>query len=655
VHTPVREFRHDINGLRAWAVAGVVLYHLGIPGFKGGFVGVDVFFVISGFLMTGLIVGGLERGGFSLRSFYMARARRIVPALLALCAALLAVGWLFLPPQEYAQLGRHAVSAATFLSNHLFAREAGYFDAASHEKWLLHTWSLSVEWQFYIALPLALVAIWRLAPGRRSIALALGAVLVLSLAASITLTPRNAPAAFFLLPTRAWEMLAGGLVFLLMPRLRLTGGQSAVLEGAGFALIIGSVVVMSAGQGWPGWRAAIPVAGAALVLIANRQHSILTRGAAVQWLGNASYSVYLWHWPVVVGLAYAGLLDSGWAAAGVVASLVLGHASWKFVEQPGRRMLASVPPCRGAAVVVAAVVAVGVPALVVNAGKGWPGRLDPAVERTFAEAVNWNPRMGACLASAPRDVVSCTYGGPDLGVIVMGDSHAATIVRALERSLPADRHVLDWTYGACPPLVGVRSIDPMHGNHCGRIVPQLLTRQRALDPAAPVIVMSRWTAYIDGPNEHSRRAEFGQPSIYFDGSAQLHDQVRQRLAQTVCALAETRPVYLMRPTPELREHVPKTMGRAMQIVKPVRVSITLDEYRQRHRFILEAQDAAAKQCGAKILDPVPLLCEGGQCWGDKGGVPLYFDDNHLSETGAALLAPLFAEVAGHAAGTPGRP
>ncbi|MBL8428771.1 MAG: acyltransferase [Dechloromonas sp.] len=193
-----RGFRGDVNGLRAWAVMAVILYHFGVPGFGGGFVGVDVFFVISGFLMTGIVIKGLEQGSFSVLAFYGARIRRIVPALLGLCFFLLVLGYAVLSPPDYKTLATHALSAISFVSNFKFWDEAGYFDISSHEKWLLHTWSLSVEWQFYLLLPLLLSAVWRLKPGRLPQIYVLLACTVISLGLSVALTDSYPTTAFFL-------------------------------------------------------------------------------------------------------------------------------------------------------------------------------------------------------------------------------------------------------------------------------------------------------------------------------------------------------------------------------------------------------------------------------------------------------------------------
>ena len=252
----IASFRTDINGLRAWAVMAVILYHFGIPGFTGGFVGVDVFFVISGYLMTGIIISKLENSsggeGFSIIGFYIARARRIIPALLALCAILLLGGWFALPASEYRLLATHVISSLGFFSNIKFWSEGGYFDVGSHDKWLLHTWSLSVEWQFYLILPLMLAFVWKIRPGRQSANLLIIATFVASLAFCIVHTSVDPSASFYLLPTRAWEMLAGGIVYLASQRIALAKTSGKLIESIGFALILYSILMFS--QAPPGLR-----------------------------------------------------------------------------------------------------------------------------------------------------------------------------------------------------------------------------------------------------------------------------------------------------------------------------------------------------------------------------------------------------------------
>lgn len=324
------EFRKDINGLRAVAVMVVLLFHFGVPGFAGGFVGVDIFFVISGFLMTKIIFDGLERGSFSFFHFYLSRARRIIPALAVTVLAVLALGWLLLSPAEYRSLGKHAGGSLAFISNLLYWQEAGYFDAASHEKWLLHTWSLSVEFQFYVLYPILLVAAGKVL-GRAHLKFFVAGLAALSLALSVYASKAWPEASFFILPTRAWELLAGGLVYLYP--LKVTQQRSRMLEGGGIIMIVASVALFSSENIWPGWLAMVPVFGAVSLLIASRKASIFTANRGSQILGNASYSIYLWHWPVVVLLSYFGLLTNFlWIVVGVLASIALGYGSFRYVE-----------------------------------------------------------------------------------------------------------------------------------------------------------------------------------------------------------------------------------------------------------------------------------------------------------------------------------
>ena len=375
--SPPATFRTDINGLRAYAVLAVMLYHFGVPGFGGGFIGVDVFFVISGFLMTRILIESIDgaRGGDCqwLLNFYLARARRIVPALLALCLGLLILGWYLLPSLDYRTL-----FALTFLSNIKFWREAGYFDADSHDKWLLHTWSLSVEWQFYLLFPLLILLVWRLFPGRRAAFAALLIGFVASLFLSVLITPGQPSAAFFLLPTRAWELFAGGLVYLLGSHWRPKPASAWRLEGIGFLLIFTATTAFSADSAWPGYRAVLPVAGAMLVLLAARQASPWTHPRPLQAIGNWSYSIYLWHWPVVVALVYLERAQQVMPVLlGLGLSLLLGWLSYTWVENPGRRLLTRSRPWPATAMVAGLTLLVATPAFAVRQAAGVAGRLPP--------------------------------------------------------------------------------------------------------------------------------------------------------------------------------------------------------------------------------------------------------------------------------------
>lgn len=643
-------FRGDINGLRAWAVVAVMLYHFGVPGFGGGFVGVDVFFVISGFLMTGIVVRGLERGGCPwvfVMSFYMARARRILPALIVLCAVLLTLGWWVLMPLDYKLLANHAVFSVTFLSNIKFWREAGYFDAASHEKWLLHTWSLAVEWQFYLLLPLALMAVWKWRPSRRVVATALLAGFLASLALSVVGTPFRPIPAFYLLPTRAWEMLAGGLVYLLAPGWALTTRQRMAIELTGMVLVIGAIVGFDATSPWPGWRAMAPVMGSAAVLLAVRTGSSWTGHAVAQWLGTRSYSLYLWHWPVVVGLTFGEWQGSSIAiAAGLAVTLLLGHLSYKWVENPARKLLLNHRRGWGAGAMLCGVLGVAASGAWIGLQEGVLDRFSPSILTVSQEALNENPRQAECHPGVGSISPSCMFGGNQLRAIVMGDSHANALVSgvAAAASSPNDG-IMEWTYRGCPILLGVQSI--RLAAQCGAFIDWSVNQLKHMPPTVPVIIINRHGQYTVGQNEDP--AQKNIPWVYFSRPYKTAEpaflkEYGQHLIDTACEIAKGRSVYLVRPIPEMGVDVPKAMARAMVWGKQRDVSISLGEYFRRHALTWAAQDAAHDRCGVKILDPLPYLCHDGRCYGAKDGRPLYYDDDHLSEWGNKLLVPMFAEV-----------
>ncbi|PSV30190.1 acyltransferase [Photobacterium sp. GB-27] len=323
------KFRTDINGLRALAVIAVVLFHFNPSWVPGGFAGVDVFFVISGFLMTGIIFRGLENNSFSIINFYVARANRIIPALSVVCLALLIFGWFYLTPLDYRALGKHVASSMGFVSNIIYWRESGYFDAVAHSKWLLHTWSLSVEWQFYMIYPVVLVLLKKcISLTNIKRLLIVGTVIGFIFSAYATYRWPNP--AYFLLPTRAWEMMMGGLAFL-YPLQNIKETSKKYLEWVGIALILASYAFISKDNLWPGYLALIPVLGAYLIIIANRNGSVITDNVVMQKVGLWSYSIYLWHWPVVVFGYYFEMQH--WEWIGIPLSVILGFCSYKLIEK----------------------------------------------------------------------------------------------------------------------------------------------------------------------------------------------------------------------------------------------------------------------------------------------------------------------------------
>lgn len=321
------KFRTDINGLRALAVAFVVIFHFDESLLQGGFVGVDIFFVISGFLMTGIVLGKLESNNLSIWQFYLSRANRILPALIFLCAAWLFIGYFLFSLIDYKALAKDSIASILFLSNFSYWKTSGYFAAAANEKLLLHTWSLSVEWQFYLIYPVVLAVIYRLLGlGITKLALIIG--LFLSFLFSIYFSESHSVASYFLLPTRAWEMLLGGIAFVYP--LSLNENVKRIAHVVGVILMLVSSFMISSEMAWPGYMALLPCFATYLVLISNQQCSPITNNIVAQCLGKWSYSIYLWHWPIVT-LGYYYSLEN-WFLIGILLSIVAGALSYHFIE-----------------------------------------------------------------------------------------------------------------------------------------------------------------------------------------------------------------------------------------------------------------------------------------------------------------------------------
>lgn len=640
-------FREDINGLRAWAVIAVLLFHFSMIGLPGGFAGVDVFFVISGYLMTAIIVGGYEKGNFSVWKFYMARARRILPALMVVIATLLALGWFWLPTPDYQALGTQSAFGLSFLSNIYYWRSAGYFDAAAHEKWLLHTWSLAVEAQFYVLYPLFVAIMWRFWKGLKALTIALLVLFALSLALNLVFISWLPTAAFYLFPMRGWELALGGLVYLITRLGWVSDALKAKGLWLGWLLVMGSFAFINDSLAWPGYWAILPVLGAGLIILAQKERCWLTNNPVAQWLGDRSYSLYLWHWPLVVALYFAGLQsDWAWVLGFFTLSLLLSHLSYRFVEVPTRSYLSAASLRKEIFAIGAAGVVIGLSAVAVKVVT-FEGRVPQAVEVAANEAKNEDPRKKGCApSSGGENPPMCTYGKSNLKAVVFGDSHSvATITAVGVAAENYDAGVLFWGTTSCPTIFDLRYDGPKIETTrariaCDNYLKLGVTHLERLPKDIPVISVSRTSAYIVGPNEPDRFVE----REYTLSSKNFSHNLAQ-ISKSACQIQKDRQIYLMRPIPEIGIDVPKTLSRNIMLGRGNEdIKITLAEYHERHKLVWEAQDEAAKQCGVKILNPLPYLCDDKNCYGSRNGRPLYYDDDHLSEYGNKFLVPMFEQV-----------
>lgn len=649
-------YRPDIDGLRAVAVLAVLAFHFQVPGLGGGFVGVDVFFVISGYLIGRLLLDELARDGrVSLTRFYMRRFRRIAPAWMVLCAAVMVAGYLLLLPHDLRELGKTVVATTLFAANIQFYRSAGYFDGAAEEKPLLHMWSLAVEEQFYLVLPLLLVLLWRW----RKVGPGLMLVSAASLVACVAMTRHDHPAAFFLLPFRGWELLTG--VLLARGRVALTGGAAHLAAWAGAAMIAGSVVLMPTGAGFPGAVAVFPVAGAALLIASGGEDTPLRRlltARVMVAVGLISYSLYLWHWPLIAfgRLVWGDEPPFGLRPALAAASFLLAFLSWRWVEQPLRSP--TLVPARwlmgGVAGGSAALIALGMLPFLTA---GLPARWSPVVLQYASASQDFIQDWSRCStdSTGPLAGVELCALGPDgpPELLVWGDSHGRAMkegldLAAAEAGVPA---LLIWRAG-CPPLFGVskqetaatRAQDAACRAANDRILqalPQLPRR---------ILLVARWSYYAEGAG--AGRDRVNRITLMDDaGSA---DPYETAVARTLKLFADAgKEVHVMRQLPEIQDYASAVVARRLARggdVAPQMIEVPRPRAEARAARAHAPFDAAAAAGAVGVIDGWPRLCDAESCGALQGGEVVYFDNNHVTNHGAMMLRDLFAPLLSRDAG-----
>lgn len=626
-------YRADIDGLRALAVTVVILFHLDVSWLPGGFIGVDVFFVISGFLITSLIARRIEAGSFSLIDFYERRFRRIYPNLLIVLAATAILGWFALIMQTYQFFGRTLVWAALSASNFAFIGGHGYFDPGNITKPLLHTWSLGVEEQFYLVFPWLLML-----AARRGYRMAwpIAGTVALSLILSIAAGIANWAPAYFLLPTRFWELGIGGLIAVLPLPDRLTSNGRAGLGVAGLAAIVWACLSLSETASFPGYLALAPVLGAAVLIVANG--GPVNKVIALPpfaWIGRLSYALYLWHWPLISVGASLGLSpqDPTTRLAVIGLSLALSFIGYHLWEMPIRRrqLLSSRRVLFATLVVcVALLVAAGV---AIFAAKGFPQRLPKEIAEVYLDT---KKSAGLVMKNCPSDRTkpySCPVGasGPaPVSFFVIGDSHSEAVAGEIG-DLAARYGLRGLFFGKsgcklfAEPATG--STMDCVGQH-----ELSLSSYKAYNPEL-VIVISRWPDYLaDDPTDKDVPARYRSAHDIFGHTLDV-------FGKSTVVTAPSVPTYNI----SIGEFGGRAWfrGRLGFSVPPV-PTMPLAEYRRRQASVQGLLDTERREHpNLSVIDPASVLCPGDVCLSMIGNKPLYSDTNHLSEAGALLYAPLF--------------
>lgn len=640
-------FRNDINGLRAYAVVLVVLFHFQVFGFAGGFIGVDVFFVISGFLMTSIVVKGIENKKFSLLQFYLSRAIRILPALIAVCLIMLVLGWFLLLPNDYRSLSKHIASSINFLSNITYYLESGYFDTSSHNKALLHTWSLSVEWQFYLLFPIGVLLISRINSSRKFLIVSFSLATIISLLLSFFITIRSPSAGFFLLPTRAWEMLAGGLVFFATTHTISFKKLSNTLEVLGFILIGLSVYLFSSNTIWPSYNALLPILGAVLILLANNQNSLFTRPRIFQFLGNTSYSIYLWHWPIVFLLYYYQKSDDlSLVVIGLLLSVFLGYLSYKFIENPFRKRLSRNTLKVNYLIWIISVLTFSLVALFIYKKNGIESRFNSKINNALSFIADKNPRRDECLALPGDSLKQCEYGSGPTSLLVLGDSHADAMMLGIEKSLPATTSLTSWVISGCTAVEGLKKTNNK-SYKCGDLISEALGRIENYPSELPLLIVNRANSLFKGEPDNESIAK---PSRYINTVHQKYDaayneEMKQAYVNTLCKFAAHRKVYVTRPTPEAYLPVPESYAKKLLFKNSqIDLEISHETYMNRSHLTYEAQNLAQQKCGIEIIDISKAFCDKNKCKFIHNEEPLFVDDDHMSWHGSLILSPYFKRI-----------
>lgn len=635
------KYRGEIDGLRAIAVLPVVFFHAGFNVFAGGFVGVDVFFVISGYLITSILIHELEVGGFSISKFYERRARRILPALFSIMLFSFVFAWALLGPSDMKSFSGSMGAVPLFFSNIFFWLQSGYFDTASEIKPLIHTWSLAVEEQFYVIFPIFLYFIW--SAGRRSVFLILFFFFFLSLFFSVYGWYHFPSAAFFTVPTRAWELIIGSLAALVVKDFnfeRLNKGILNTADFAGIGLIFLAVFVYDERTPFPSFYAFMPTLGTVMVILFSSSDTWTGRVLGSRpfvWIGLISYSIYLWHQPI---FAFARLSKvDGRPNAMMMLFLVsltifVAYLSWRYIETPfrnsnniNRRQLTLFALFGSLFFIIAG--------LAGYRSDGWRDFRMGADQIRLMETVKFSPKRGQCHTggnSYTPPESACVFFSDRVAWAVLGDSHGVELSYALANLLKVSGvGVKQLTFSACAPSYNLTNLkDP-----CARWMKEALDYLDRSPEVNNVVVTFRLNQYLFGKHD----------GFYPDFPDLISAGDRVETWKSYVAIlnhlhASGKRVVVVLQAPELRRRIDELIFRGTDFPKDI-VGSSLKWWLLRNEFVYKnLPDIPA---GVDLIDPRDVFCDDVSCYATRHGVSLYFDSDHMSVGGADLIAAKILE------------
>ena len=660
------DYRREIDGLRALAVLPVIFFHAGFQAFSGGFVGVDIFFVISGYLITSIILTEKSSGRFTLINFYERRARRILPALFVVMLACLPFAWLWLLPDNLNDFSKSLILVSIFSSNFLFFNQSGYFDTAVELKPLLHTWSLAVEEQYYLLFPIFISILWSKFWGRAS-----GIILFVALISLIFShwSAYNYPTAnFYLLPTRIWELFIGALVALYLFNHNQNSLSerkiSSVLGIVGLMLIVISIFTFDEGTPFPSFYALIPTIGTALIILFTSQNELVGK-----WLGNKifvgigliSYSAYLWHQPL---FAFARLRSFDAPTTGLFLALsllaiFLAFLSWKYVEKPFRDKNKFSQKHIFIYSLIGSLFFIGL-GITGNINKGFDQRfsMPPSISDEFT-GKGKNPGMKNCFKNYKKDGSTtdfCFLGDPEgknSEFAVFGDSHAMVLLPAFDHiGKKIGKSIVHIGLGGCPALLDVWVLK---GNFKTGVCKNIAERQLAYvkdHKITKVFLVSRWSIYTDGNYEGKKMFHLALDRDDSLNQATSRKAFEQGLDRTIKAYKDLgAEVYVIAQVPQ-QLHNTKEIYYSIydsnfagvqesefirKYAVPIFKHTSLQSYT---RKLFAGYDSKGD---IKLINLDSVFCDDARCSFGTLKQPYYIDADHLSSFGSNLTIPKIIE------------